>query len=52
MEQETMSKDKSEQQRHCQTSESQGRRDEGYTTGFNIDLMHDLGADRLGRDHL
>lgn len=34
MEQETMSKDKSEQQRHCQTSESQGRRDEGYTTGF------------------
>lgn len=29
-----MSKDKSEQERHCQMSETQGRGDEGYTTGF------------------
>lgn len=34
MEKEAMSKDKSEQERHSQTSESPGRGDEGYTTGF------------------
>lgn len=52
MEQEAMSKDRSEQERHCQTSESQGRGDEGYTTGSKHRLDASLGADRLGRDHL
>lgn len=29
-----MSKDESQRDRRCQTFESQGRGDEGYTTGF------------------
>lgn len=34
MEEEAMSEGKSEQKRHCPTSGSQGRGDEGCTTGF------------------